>query len=87
MAAPRPLSKRLAVTAGYATAALAIAAVSPVARRHPVHATAVRAAGQVRTVRSGLDLWLDLRSSPPPTLGELLTEAVLGALASRPTSD
>lgn len=87
MATAPPLTKRLAVTAGYAAAALAIAAVSPVARRHPLHATATRAVGQVRTVRSGVDLWLDRRSAPPPTLGELLTEAVLGALASRPTSD
>ena len=37
MAARPPLSKRLVTTGGYATAALLIAAASPVVRRRPVH--------------------------------------------------
>lgn len=81
-----PLSKRLATTAGYASAAVLIAAASPVFRRHPVQATAARASRQIGTVRSGLDLWLDSRSTPPPTLGELVIEALLGAMANRPQS-
>ena len=80
----RPLSKRLAIVAGYGAAALVIAAASPVAKRHPVQATAAKASRQYSTVRGGLDLWLDGKSTPPPTLGELLLEAALGAIASRP---
>jgi hypothetical protein len=80
----RPLSKRLALVAGYATAAVVIAAASPVARRHPVKATATRASRHYSTARGGLDLWLDSRSTPPPTLTELLLEAALGAIATRP---
>ncbi len=80
----RPLHTRLAVTAGYASAALLIVAASPVIRRHPVQATAARAYRQAATARSGIDLWLDVRSTPPPTLTELLLEGVLGAIATRP---
>jgi hypothetical protein len=80
----RPLHTRLAVTAGYASAALLIVAASPVIRRHPVQATAAKAYRGASTARSGIDLWLDVRSTPPPTLTELLLEGVLGAIATRP---
>lgn len=82
--ATRPMGARLAVAAGYGLAALLIAAASPVTRRHPVRATAAKAQRQVVTARRGLDLWLDVRSEPPPSLGELLFEGLIGALAARP---
>lgn len=86
MAARPPLSKRLVTTGGYATAALLIAAASPVVRRRPVHAATAKAYRQVATARSGLDLWLDVRATPPMSLGDLLLESLLGAMADRPSS-
>ena len=83
MASGRPLHTRLAVTAGYATAALVIAAVSPALARHPVRNAALTASRHVATARSGLDLWLEVRSTPPPTLTELAIEALLGGYANR----
>jgi hypothetical protein len=78
------MGARLAVTAGYGLAALLVAATSPVARRHPVRATAAKAQYHAGSVRRGLDQWLDVRSEPPPSLGELLFEGLIGALAARP---
>ena len=86
MAERPPLSKRLVTTGGYATAALLIAAASPVVRRRPVHVATAKAYRQVATARSGLDLWLDVRATPPLSLGDLLLESLLGAMADRPSS-
>jgi hypothetical protein len=82
----RPLGRRLATTAGYAAAGLLIAAALPVIARRPGRATAVKAYRQVATGRERVDRWLDLQSTPPMSLGDLLLESLLGGLASRPPS-
>ena len=59
---------------------------APMVRRRPVHAATAKAYRQVATARSGLDLWLDVRATPPMSLGDLLLESLLGAMADRPSS-
>ena len=51
-----------------------------------MHAATAKAYRQVATARSGLDLWLDVRATPPMSLGDLLLESLLGAMADRPSS-
>lgn len=82
----RSMGSRVGVVAGYAAAGLMIAAVTPLLRRHPVRATAARAARGVATARSGIDVWLDLHVTPPPTFGELAFESVVAALLPRDPS-
>jgi hypothetical protein len=73
----RSLGKGLAAVAGYGAAALVVVAATPVLRRHPLRTATMTAYRGVHTARSGLDLWLDSRAAPPPTLFELLLEGLL----------
>jgi hypothetical protein len=72
--------------AGYAAAALLIAAASPIIARRPGRATAVKVYRQAATSRARVDRWLDLQSGPPLGIGDVLLESLLGGLASRPPS-
>lgn len=82
----RSLGRRLATTAGYAAAALIIAAALPIVARRPGRATAVKVYRQAATGRERLDGWLDRQSSPPLGIGDVLLESLLGGLASRSPS-
>jgi hypothetical protein len=73
----RSLGKGLGTAAGYGAAALAVVAVAPILRRHPMRTAATKAYRGVTTARSGFDLWLDAKAAPPPSLLELLLEGLL----------
>jgi hypothetical protein len=82
----RPLGRRLATTAGYGAAVVLIAVASPIVARRPGRATVVKAYRQAATGRARFDRWLDTQATPPPSIGDVLLESLLGALAARPPS-